>query len=375
MVLLSGTPSVLAASKSFQNAQLDFENKRYHAAFNEFSQAAREGTDSAEVYYWLGRSLVELKDPVGARKMYEAAFKVDPFGKFGRSARAALMNLTDQQAALAHPTDGARITEDTIRVIDRQAADLRNIKILSGNVNARYRMNLGDLQARKLGYYRQGTLQNFRDPYANYDADAILRALKQKVQQGLPYTPVDPNQQAANLPLGAQAMPGALLPNGGLPFNGALPVNAALPGANLPNLNQLPLPLGNRAYGRADVSNMAFIRSSWQRTDAQVQAMKYQAEAIKQAAYIQESANNLESLMSERRNTDAPHLRALGTSLYVRNYQDDSPNEIAPEDPPLQLKAMALKLSDQKPAKPGKLTQPDGVAHSKSDTTGRRKNG
>jgi tetratricopeptide (TPR) repeat protein len=98
--------------------------------------------------------------------------------------------------------------------------------------------------------------------------------------------------------------------------------------------------------GRNEVSNRAYIRNSYTLTDAQVQANKYMLDATKASYFTQESANTLKQLLSERAQPGQPHLRALGTSLYVRNYSEFDDGGLPPADPPIELKAKENSLFD-----------------------------
>lgn len=112
-------------------------------------------------------------------------------------------------------------------------------------------------------------------------------------------------------------------------------VNASMRALNRYDLN-----------GRAEISNRAYIGNSYGLTDAQVQANKYMIDAAKAAGFTQESANTLKQLLSERPQPGQPHLRALGTSLYVRNYSDFDDGGLPPADPPIELKATEKSFAD-----------------------------
>jgi len=96
-----------------------------------------------------------------------------------------------------------------------------------------------------------------------------------------------------------------------------------------------------------EISNWARIQTMYQSSDAQVQANKALIATAKYQADTQESANNLIRLLGARKVLpDDAVLRAFGTNLYVRYYGAPEVDDIAPSDPPVELKATALKLSD-----------------------------
>ena len=99
-------------------------------------------------------------------------------------------------------------------------------------------------------------------------------------------------------------------------------------------------------YGNGNVSNTSVINSSWVRADSQVQAMRAQTAGVASATELQKSANNLESLLGEKPMAGSPHLRALGTNLFVRNYADHDDDSIPPVDPIIELKARQQSLAD-----------------------------
>jgi hypothetical protein len=86
--------------------------------------------------------------------------------------------------------------------------------------------------------------------------------------------------------------------------------------------------------------------SSYVRSDARVQATRYQSDALHSASEVQKSANNLQDLLGDPRHDLEPHLRALGTNLYVRNYSEHDGDTVAPVDPPIELKAHEMRLQD-----------------------------
>jgi len=79
--------------------------------------------------------------------------------------------------------------------------------------------------------------------------------------------------------------------------------------------------------------------------DSGVQANRYRQDGTHAAAETQISANTLKQLLAEPSKPGSPRLRALGTNLYVRNYNNFD-EEPPPADPPLEMRATPLLLSD-----------------------------
>jgi len=98
---------------------------------------------------------------------------------------------------------------------------------------------------------------------------------------------------------------------------------------------------------RGDLSSWDRIRNSYRQYDDQAQAVNYRTWATRNAVAARESATNLVDLLAEHDSAATnPHLRALGTNLYVRNYGSDSLADLPPEDPPIEMHAKAWKLTE-----------------------------
>lgn len=110
----------------------------------------------------------------------------------------------------------------------------------------------------------------------------------------------------------------------------------------------------NFYYNNVDeVSNRQYIRTSYLRTDAMRSAALTRLEAAKKSEEVQKSANNLKLLLADgSMRPGGARLRALGTNLYVRNYTRPEDEDVAPEDPVVELRARAKSLRSIMP--PGK---------------------
>lgn len=106
---------------------------------------------------------------------------------------------------------------------------------------------------------------------------------------------------------------------------------------------------GNRGHGPygGELSNSAMLNNAYARSDYMTQANRLRAESAYKAALVAQSAASLKEQMLQPQKPGSAKLRALGTNLYVRYYGSDTPSiaEVpVPEDPPLELKAIAAKL-------------------------------
>jgi len=323
--------------------------------------------------------------------MYMSAFKLNPFGPHAADAKQALLQLAARQAHLDHPTDGPDVMAQTLALIERQAGDWKTMKIHAGNQTANRRVYEGTIQAaRQFGYYQPNVpyLPPIPENKQVWQPIDIRQIRAGRATPNNPYTTVNINQPQVNnwagypgnnygTPGGAGVTSyggGAL----GAPFNGTglgapgfaannfpplpampglnpiglSPMNYGVPGLNPPNNLINPNPNLN-LYGPGGTSNLSGIRSSYIRSDSSVQAMRAQQEGLHSASELQKSANNLESLLGEQPKYGTPHLRALGTNLFVRNYSEHDDDSTAPADPPIELRAKAVKLSDVEKSEKG----------------------
>jgi tetratricopeptide (TPR) repeat protein len=100
------------------------------------------------------------------------------------------------------------------------------------------------------------------------------------------------------------------------------------------------------AHGYSLTINEAQLKMGFIAMDSQTQAAKYSTTGFSAAVETQSSANMLKQLLSEPYRPGVPHLRALGTNLYVRNYAPFDYNDAPYIDPPQELRATSLRLMD-----------------------------
>jgi tetratricopeptide (TPR) repeat protein len=101
-----------------------------------------------------------------------------------------------------------------------------------------------------------------------------------------------------------------------------------------------------RLTSGGDLSSWDRIQNAYRQYDDQAQALNYRTWATRNAVEARQSATNLVSLLADHGYATNPHLRALGTNLYVRNYESAQTEELPPEDPPLELRAKAWTFND-----------------------------
>src|SRR5215813_4557925 len=70
-----------------------YRNRQFHAASELFEQAIKQQPSNPQAYYALGMTLEQLKDRDGAKTMYEACYRLNPFSQQGMQAKKALLDL------------------------------------------------------------------------------------------------------------------------------------------------------------------------------------------------------------------------------------------------------------------------------------------
>jgi tetratricopeptide (TPR) repeat protein len=349
------------AGALLETGKQEFQEKRFNAAAKTLNQVITEEAGNPEGYYWLGRALEELKDRDGARTMYMAAFKLNPFGQHAPIAKKALMDLSARQAQLDHPTDGPEVTAKTLQMIEQQATNMKRMKIGEGNMQAQWRINAGNQQSYNQGYQTNMGIQNVPGGYTPgfyaplQNVNDIRNQVRAQGGAGNPYLNVG-NHYANRTYDNWAGYPGNTANNGtgygggygGGGYGGAGGYGGGgggYGGGGIAAAGYNPYTPVNM-YGRGAVSNQNQINTSYIRSDANVQAMRAQQAGVKSAEELQKSANNLESLLGEKPRAGSPHLRALGTNLFVRNYSDHDDDSIPPVDPIIELKARQERLAD-----------------------------
>lgn len=281
-------------------AVADYNSLRYHACAEKLERCLSLKPGDAMTYLRLGDTLQQLRDNDGAKEAYQACFTIDPFGKLGLFAKNRMLTVAKITAYQSvAPQDTPKVVAHTIAQIDDEAADLSNRTMREGRATAQWRMQLGQIEARKI------------NEQARMDRDSLR----------------------ANYYGGGYGRYGNAFGFGG--GGGGYGGYGGYGGGG-----------GGGAAG--EISNMAQIQTSWQRTDARVQANLARQAAANKAAMVNESAANLKNQMFSKQIPGDATLHALGTNLYVRYYGNDTPSydaPLVPEDPPAaEMRARAQSL-------------------------------
>lgn len=351
--LKSGVTAYSSDSTGSVRQAIDaYRAKRFHAAEDLLNDAIALDPTNQQAHLWLGKTLEMLLDPKAAKAEYENCYKINPFTPDGINARKLSMDVAGRVAGeAAAPLDDVKTVTKTTQIINQQANDLKGRWLNWGQNGANWQMQ------KYQNTYNAGRYNNAYNPYGG--AGGYNGGYNPYGGAGGYNGGYNPNGSAGGY--GGAGGPGGQGGYGG-GYNGFGP-----------NANW-----GNGNYGYANpfgrnntVSNMNQIQQSYLRSDTQVQAYRYRTTGTQAAAYAQESANNLETLLAEKARPGEAKLRALGTNLYIRNYgskaNDGNVLSTPPEDPVEQLRATAKRLADVAPS--ALRAQPPTPAPEPSETT------
>lgn len=249
----------------------EFKAQRYHHAQDIFEKAISINPKSAEAYANLGGTLLMLKDKQGAEECFKACYALHPFGSLGQYAREEILKLVHDDAySKTDPQDSQQTVARTVAIINRQSADRARSAQRTAAITAQNRLTLADIEIQKMTAETQQALYDLRarTGYYNYYRNGRMHYQRNAV---------DP-------------------------------------------------------YAEQEISNPNYIRSSYLRTDGQIQANLAANDGFQRATSAYESGNNLKDQLLQPVSRGGAHLRALGTSLYARYYGDGMPST---DDPPV----------------------------------------
>ncbi len=405
------SPVIAASTDShLTEAEQAFAAKRFHAAEDLLNSVLAKNPMDQQAHLLLARTYVQLLDNKAAEHEYANCIKCNPFSSIGRMAHQETINIGGRSAAdKARPSDDVGTVSKSVDVINREANDLKGgygtasntmtptyANPQAGTYNPYGGMPGAYGQPGMPGAYGQpGMAGAYGQPgmpgaygqpgmstasgrsgvsiYAQARTSpstaqssvaaqraqlAALRATQLSTLNqpaAAPYS-ISPSS-ALNTALGFRAVapPSSMtaMPPSMTPY---MPT----PSMGVPNFTQTYTPSVNLRTSRGSTFSTAQAAASttptgtWSYTtsDAQVQQMRKQQEDAQHAQYAQDSANNLQRLMSEKQNPNQPKLRALGTNLFVRYYgshdQDGSTPSAPAADPVVEMKANQWKLGDMK---------------------------
>jgi tetratricopeptide (TPR) repeat protein len=395
------SPAMAAADSHLAEAEQAFAAKRFHAAEDLLNTALAKNPTDQEAHLLLARTFVQLIDNKAAEREYANCIKCNPFSAVGRMAHQETINIGGRSAAdKARPADDVTTVSKSVDAINREANELKGgYGTASNTMTPNYynpQSTAASTQASTAANRAASRAARHAELQAARAASRAARMNGANGQQGMQGAYGQPGLPSASMQpgLSAYGQPGATQAFAQARFDSLRAKTEARRAARMSRLNRppaapyspTPISASNTAPGVNTVAppvipsamSMAtqpytpstILRASRQRgaravrsiapsvspsynaSDAQVQQMRKQQENAQHAQYEQDSANNLERLMSEKQNPNSPKLRALGTNLFVRYYgshdQDGSTATAPAADPVMEMKAKQMKLGDTK---------------------------
>jgi tetratricopeptide (TPR) repeat protein len=387
-------PALTAYADSHLNeAKQAFSEKRFHAAEDLLNAALAKNPTDQEAHLFLARTYVQLLDNKAAEHEYTNCMKCNPFSPVGRMAHQETINIGGRSAAdKARPSDDVKTVSKSVDEINREANDLKGgYGVQSHTMTPSYSQQASQSS---LAADRASRAASHAAARAARKATRFsVAAVGQPGQSGLPGAPASlapaPGVSSVNTQPGSYASgqdPRAAAHAAALARMAAhrasrdaaraarFSQNAAVRNLNSQNPASLMAPSATpSSMGVSNGSNQTYTSMptnmqsnrqgpnltnrpsgvrSYAASDPQVQRMYKQQQDAQHAQYTQDSANNLQRLMSEKQNPNSPKLRALGTNLFVRYYgshdQDGSTPSAPGVDPVIEMKAKQMKFGDTK---------------------------
>ncbi|MBC7997588.1 MAG: hypothetical protein IAF58_06585 [Leptolyngbya sp.] len=100
--------------------------KRFHTAAMHFEQACAADPMNWKPHFYLARTLEQLKEYEAAKSEFEFCFRLNPFSKEGRMARAAVMDLAAARESSKVLAEDPQIIQQALRLMNSQTGDLKN---------------------------------------------------------------------------------------------------------------------------------------------------------------------------------------------------------------------------------------------------------
>jgi tetratricopeptide (TPR) repeat protein len=347
-----------------------YNQRQYRSAESSLARATVSDPTSAQAHYYLALTLVKLKQFSLAQRHFTMSSMLDPNGTFGDYSRDALKAYaTPKRVASAEVPSNAGA--DSVAPKNTPAVnagiqafkDQRYHAALSLFSEAQL-ANPGD-QSLQLNLGR--TYEMLRDPvtakncylraYMSAPFTSVGKAAKQALMnlsasvQAKAHAPVDDAKEVERAVKTIQQQTADA--------QDRIAQEAEVTARHRINLGAIEAArisgVAHEYYRgfrrdpdeRAEISNWERIQTMYQVTDAQAQADRARADGFLRQSFLQESANNLMSLIGARKILpDDAVLRALGTNLYVRYYGSPEFDDLPPPDPITELKATPLRLAD-----------------------------
>lgn len=242
----------------------DYDNGDYNAAVGHFGEAASSDFNEPILHYYMANTYVHLKQPESAIREFRIAYALAPQGEIAKLSKLGLANFgMDLTGPLASSSPKGMLPTKIPSGLDpkiEQALALFRRKIEEAKVSS--------------SQQAQGQLDAV-SRHAELESQMIQRQTQQQIDD----------------------------------------LRNTLPYSRSPALRQsMEQQLRDDANTRIDALNKHY---ALQRTFAA-------GAGTRTSAKLDESANNLEQLMTAKPHAGVPKLNPMGTNLYVRNYESEN---------------------------------------------------
>ena len=99
--------------------------KRFHTAAMFFEEACARDPMNWKPHFYLARTLEQLREYEAAKAEFEYCFRLNPFSKEGRLAKAAVLELASDREKRKHVAEDPMIVQQALRLLNLQSAGLK----------------------------------------------------------------------------------------------------------------------------------------------------------------------------------------------------------------------------------------------------------
>ncbi len=99
--------------------------KRFHTAAMYFEEACAKDPMNWKPHFYLARTLEQLREYEAAKAEFEYCFRLNPFSKEGRLAKAAVLDLAADRERRKHVAEDPMIIQQALRLLNSQSADMK----------------------------------------------------------------------------------------------------------------------------------------------------------------------------------------------------------------------------------------------------------
>lgn len=116
--------------------------KRFHTAAMHFEEACAKDPMNWKPHFYLARTLEQLREYEAAKAEFEYCFRLNPFSKEGRLAKAAVLELAANRERRKHVAEDPMIIQQALRLLNAQSTDMKTRIRAEANHRANERMRM-----------------------------------------------------------------------------------------------------------------------------------------------------------------------------------------------------------------------------------------